>query len=46
MDKEKQYIDEKELWEVVIKVADMEVRSGGQVRLSSIQNNLEICQTG
>lgn len=29
MDKEKQYIDEKELWEVVIKVADMEVRSGG-----------------
>ena len=28
MDKEKQYIDEKELWEVVIKVADMEVRSG------------------
>lgn len=29
MDKEKQYIDEKELWEVVIEVADMEVRSGG-----------------
>ena len=29
MDKEKQYIDEKELWEVVIKVADMEVRSAG-----------------
>ena len=29
MDKEKQYIDEKELWKVVIKVADMEVRSGG-----------------
>ena len=29
MDKEKQYMDEKELWEVVIKVADMEVRSGG-----------------
>ena len=29
MDKEKQYIDEKELWEVVIKVADMEVRSRG-----------------
>ena len=29
MDKEKQYIDEKELWEVVIKVADMEVRFGG-----------------
>ena len=29
MDKEKQYIDEKELWEVVIKVADMEVRSEG-----------------
>ena len=27
MDKEKQYIDEKELWEVVIKVVDMEVRS-------------------
>lgn len=29
MDKKKQYIDEKELWEVVIEVADMEVRSGG-----------------
>ena len=29
MDKEKQYIDEKELWEVVIKVAEMEVRSWG-----------------
>ena len=36
MNKEEQYINEKELWKVVIKVADMEVRF----------SNLETCQTG
>ncbi|CAH3188239.1 unnamed protein product [Porites evermanni] len=38
MDKEKQYIDEKELWEVVIKVADMEAPS--ELQLDILVENM------